>query len=99
MESGPSSHSRATSRSRVSSPSAAKIGAAPDTPARAALARRDMALEVLDLLGPTTFVHPEGLGAAVLREPVESGLDDRESCPLPNGFQAKLDEGGRLRGV
>src|SRR5262245_2060961 len=80
MVDGPSEESRATSPRRVSSPSAAKTGAAPASAAPVALCRRDMTLDVQHLLGPAAFVHPERLVASCLRQPVEPGLDDGEAC-------------------
>src|SRR5262245_55081363 len=109
MESGPSAHSRATIWSRVSSPSAAKIGALSCNaaeacgrkraegcrrrPGAAALRLRDMASNVVDLFGPTAFVHPERLGAARHREVVEPGFHDRETCTTRHVFERELDEG------
>src|SRR5436190_20486734 len=72
MESGPSLQRRATSRSRVSSPSAAKTGTAPTSPALATLRCRDMTRDVLRLFGPAAVVHPEGLRPAFARKSVEA---------------------------
>src|SRR5437660_1559785 len=68
-------------RSRVSSPSAAKMGAEPVTAARrpAALRRaRDMALDVLHLLLPAFGVHAQRRRAVGLGDLVEAGLHPLE---------------------
>src|SRR5262245_1909451 len=98
MESGPSSHSLATSLRRVSSPSAAKIGAAPAS--RAALGQRDMALDVADLFRPAALVHPEGLVPARGRDPVEARLrNGQPGAASLRRRQPELDERRGLRGV
>src|SRR6185295_8983720 len=94
MDCGPSAHSRATSRSRVRSPSAANTGAA--SVRLTALRRLDMALDVARLLRPTPVVHPERLRAARRRDALEARLDDRESRALCHLLEAKLDQRRRL---
>src|SRR6476659_7595149 len=81
IESGPSALRRATSFTRVASPSAAKIGAASASLSAAELRPRDIALDVLDLAGPAVVVHAERFGAARQRNLVESGLGDGERGP------------------
>src|SRR5579863_2946772 len=80
MERGSPAASAATSDSRVSSPSAANTAACwrrraapPSMPAR------DMAGDVLQLLGPAAVVHAQRIAVAVWRQLVEAGLDDRET--------------------
>src|SRR5690349_2124004 len=80
---------------RVSSPSAAKTGAAPRKAAEE-LARRDMALDVADLRAPTAVVHAEGLGAARGRQLVEAGLHHGQARALRGGLEAELDQRHRL---
>src|SRR5438132_14423955 len=96
MGSGPSLQSRATSQRRVSSPSAAKTGAAPARPALAPLGWRDMALDVEHLLRPTGIIHPERFRPAPVRESVETGLDQRQQRAAARLFQPKLDERRRI---
>src|SRR5262245_56929296 len=72
IDCGPLVHRRTTSASRVSSPSAAKTGAARAT--RAAELRGDMLRDELQLLLPTAFVHLEGERATLERDAVETRL-------------------------
>src|SRR6266849_10746586 len=97
MESGPSSHSRATSRRRVASPSAAKTGAA--STRLASLPVRDIPLNALQLRGPPAVVHPERFGATRCRETIEPRLHDREDRFAAHLVQLELDERRRLRRV
>src|SRR3954451_11701993 len=97
--SGPLEESRESRRSRVSSPSAAKSGAASRAREAATASARDMALDVLHLSGPSTLVHPEGLGAALDRDPVESRLGDGELGPVRRVFEPEFHERCRLGGV
>src|SRR5690606_36403854 len=78
MESGPPADSRPMSRSRVASASAANTGTASSTRTAAAPPLRDMTRDRLDLPAPPTLGHPERLGPAGGREPVEPRLDDPE---------------------
>src|SRR5215813_4504094 len=96
IESGPSVHSRVTSSRRVSSPSAAKTGAASARPALARLARGDMALDITHLLGPAAFVHAECFGTATARQAFEAGFDDGQPRPTRYVIQAKFHQGRRL---
>src|SRR5688500_2409874 len=78
-------HRKATSRSRVSSPSAANTGAALRNPAlrSGALTRSDMFLDVRHLCIPTLAVLAERTEAAVRRYGVEAGFHDghqRTAC-------------------
>src|SRR5437762_7371310 len=95
IDCGPRAQSRATRASRVSSPSAAKIGSARVRPAVLRLAR-DMSLDVLHLLGPTLVVHPEGFGPAGGRDAIEAGLDHGQARPTGSVLQTEFDEGRRL---
>src|SRR5579883_2480403 len=93
MDSGPSSHSLATSLSRVGSPRAANTGAAF---ARAALLLRDIPLDVLGLLGPSAIVGAERLRAALGGNLVEPRFYDRQAGPPGDRLQPELDQGHRL---
>src|SRR5688572_9419867 len=78
-------HRKATSRSRVSSPSAANTGAALRNPAlrSGALTRSDMFLDVFHLCIPTLAVLAKRTEAAVRRYGVEAGFHDghqRAAC-------------------
>src|SRR5712691_12302847 len=95
MGSGPPEQSRATSLSRVSSPSAANMGAA-SAMRVAFVLRGDIALDVLDLRGPPLIVHAEGFGAAPWRDAVEARLDHRELGATRDLCQPKLDQRRRL---
>src|SRR6185436_14476962 len=98
MESGPLVPSRLTSASRVASPSAAKMGAACSTRSAAAL-RRDIALDVLHLLGPAAIVHAKRFRAARERNVLEAGLAQQQPRAARRLLQAELHQGGRLFGV
>src|SRR5687767_2230300 len=90
MESGPSRPRRATSWSLVSSPSAAKIGAA----LLARMSALDELLDELRLSLPTAFVHRERLRAALERDLVEPRFGDPEerfSSPC-RGLELERDE-------
>src|SRR4051812_29588203 len=82
IDSGPFVESRTSKRMRVSSPSAAKSGAASRTCATANALDRDMLLDVLELTGPTALVHAERFVAPVRGQLVEAGLDDGEQRAL-----------------
>ena len=77
MDSGPCSQSRATSPRRVGSPSAPNKGA---EAARARIpllrAMREVLLDELGLMGPSSVVGGEGLDPAGQRDAVEAGLRD-----------------------
>src|SRR5260370_35434984 len=99
MEAGPPADRRAMSRSRVSSPSAAKTGAAAPSPlARVAVLRAlgNMRLDRLHLPRPALLVAAVGLIAALGRQRVEPRLDDRELGPLSRRAQREDDERRRL---
>src|SRR5216110_997205 len=95
IDCGPRAQSRATRASRVSSPSAAKIGSARVRPAALALAR-DMSLDVLHLPGPAPVVHPERFGPPGDRDAIEAGLDQGQARPTGSVLQTELDEGRGL---
>src|ERR1700674_2345704 len=95
IDCGPPAHSRATSASRVSSPSAAKTGPARARPAVLALCG-DMPLDVLELLGPALVVHAEGLGAARGRYLVEARLGHGELRAAGDLLETELHESRRL---
>src|SRR5437868_3642938 len=102
MDAGPRAHRRETRRRRVSSPSAANSGAEPLNPdaLAARLARPgDMALDVLQLRGPTLVVHPERLGTAGEREAIEAGFHHLELRAVRDLVQLEDDQRLRLGGV
>src|SRR5687768_3736818 len=99
MDSGPSAQRRATTCSRVGSPSAAKTGADSRSSTATALRAFDMVLEVLDLLGPAAFVLAERLAAAIRRQRVEPRFGDGEARAAGRVCERKFDERGRLGGV
>src|SRR5579863_6285973 len=76
IDSGPSSHSRATSRSRVSSPRAANTSA--DDFAGLLLAIHDVLADRLHHQAPAIIVGGKRLRAALERNAVEAGLVDRQ---------------------
>ena len=74
MESGSPAHKRATSRSRVSSPKAAKTGA---EPASSELNRRtDIAFDLFQLVLPASGILLEDSGAPGQRNVIETGFGD-----------------------
>src|SRR5216683_1132364 len=77
IERGPSELSRATSASRVSSPSAANTGAVRETSRQPALFG-DISREVLELLSPSRVVHPECFSTPRRGDAVEAWLDHGE---------------------
>src|SRR5262245_22409766 len=93
IDSGPRVDSRSRSARRVSSPSAAKRGAAVRARAAAALAF-DMAADVLHLAGPALAVHAQGRIATARRQAVEARLDDGEPRALAHRLQPELHERG-----
>src|SRR5262245_21300562 len=100
IERGGRSQSLATSFSRVSSPSAAKMRAWTAFGATRTLrVLGDIGLDILHLRGPTALVHPEGLEAPVAGKLVESRLGHRERGADRRLFQPEFDEGGRFRRV
>src|SRR5947208_3483981 len=96
MDSGPSVLSRAMRRSRVSSPSAAKTGAASGgrcgfTAGSGRLC--EIALDGHHLLGPAAVVAPVG-GVAILgRHAVESRLCHGEQRPSIGVLEVEFDQG------
>src|ERR1051325_6463887 len=95
IESGPYRHSRATTCSRVGSPSAANTGA--DSRRRTATVLRafDIPRDVLQLLGPPAVVAAKRFVAAARRDAVESRLDDGQAGPVWRVGQRELDQRGR----
>src|SRR5262245_41899115 len=92
IESGPFADRRTSSRSRVSSPSAANSGAASRTCAATIGLACDMALNVLHLRGPPLAVHAERLVATVRRQAIEARLDDRELRSVRRLLEPELDQ-------
>src|SRR5689334_10521739 len=92
-------HRNATSRSRVSSPSAANTGAALRNPAlrSGGLTRSDdMVFDVRHLLFPTAAVHAEGVEPAMRRNPVEAGFYDGQQRAARRVRELERDERGGL---
>src|SRR5688572_31703808 len=98
MEHGLPSLNFSISASRVSSPSAAKIGAGGCLDF-ATLFLRDMSFDVFHLLGPATIVHAQRLDLPMCRNLIEAGLGDDEQRPLRSRLQAKFHQSRRLGGV
>src|SRR5262249_55086990 len=99
IDPGPAVDSRTRSRKRVSSPRAAESGAASCACVGSPALALDMAANVLDLLGPAVVVHAECLRAAPGRNPIETGLGEREHRAALRLFEAELDERRWLRRV
>src|SRR4051812_23652711 len=98
IDPGPPDESLTIRRKRVSSPRAAKSGAASRTRGAAATLLLDILADVLDLRRPPAAVHLERLRAAPLGDLVESGLDDGELRAIRGILEVELDErGGLLR--
>src|SRR5215471_11833400 len=83
IDNAPLAHRTATRRRRVSSPSAAKMGAEFRSGAffsvvffERALLRDDMFLDVFHLFVPTSAVHPKRFQTTRRRDTVEAGFDD-----------------------
>src|SRR5262245_7858380 len=72
IDPGPPDDNRRISPRRVSSPRAAKSGAASRTGDLAEALGLDMAANVLHLLSPALLVHAEGFGATSERHTVEA---------------------------
>src|ERR1043166_7458388 len=89
-------------RKRVSSPSAAKIGAALRTAdcfsgsVFGGFLRRDMAFDVLDLNVPAAAVHAKRIEPARLRNLVEARLDHCQQRAAFDVFQLEDDQCGWL---
>src|SRR6185436_15285189 len=106
IDSAPPAHRTAIIRRRVSSPSAAKIGAEllsadffnAATPV-AVLRRGDMAFDVLHLDVPAAAVHAEGVQPARFRYLVEAGLDHGQQRAAIDVLELELDECVGLLGV
>src|SRR6476619_7262651 len=92
MDAGPPLDSRATRRSRVSSPSAANTEAGSRSLARAGKVSSD----VLELAGPARVVLPVRLGPPSHRDLIEARLRDGESSALRNLLQLEYHESHRL---
>src|SRR5262245_43315145 len=100
MDCGPCEERRATSRRRVSSPSAAKMGAARSslTWGLPVLCRRlvDILLDVLHLLVPAFLVAAVGFQPACQRDALEPGFHDREPGTFGDVLEFKNHQSGRL---
>src|SRR5947207_4403626 len=97
MERGSPPQSVVTSDRRVSSASAANTAACCRRfAALRSLPPRDMALDVLHLLGPAAVIHAEGLRTALCRDLVEARLGEDQQRPGRSLLQAKLDQRGCL---
>ncbi len=92
---GPRADSRATMRSRVSSPSAAKIGAVLFGLSRLA----DILFDRFHLCGPTVVVPAIRFQAASQRNPIEPRFYNCEQRPFRGVGELKHDQSGGLRGV
>src|SRR5258708_26888173 len=96
-------HNTATIRSRVSSPSAAKIGAelrsadlfSPRCPV-ALLRRGDMAFDVLHLDVPSAAVHAKRLQPARRRKVIAARLDDGDQPTAVDVLQLEDDQRARF---
>src|SRR5207248_8011083 len=95
IDCGPLAPSRSTSASRVSSPSAAKSGAASAGSVDPVLGR-DIARDVRELLSPALIVHTEGGGTTLRWNTIEARLHHRELRAVGDIGEVELDEGGRL---
>src|SRR6267378_3812794 len=103
---GPAPHIRATIRSRVSSPNAAKTGAASASLAVADLRdiatrnrssrEREVLLNQLHLRGPAALVGGERLGAPFERNPIETRLGNLQHGAARSLFQLERHQRGRL---
>src|ERR1700741_632003 len=97
MERGCPPDSFRTSNSRVSSPSAAKIGAR----ARGLVVTlfrplRDILFNVLHLLSPTTIIHAERFQSTVAGDFVEAGLREQKQRTGWGLLQFEFDERRRF---
>jgi len=102
MDAGPPSQSRPTSRKRVSSPSAAKMGADSLGLSPFAAALRGLFKVLLDQLDdhcPALFVCRERRRTAREGDSIEARFGDREHDAVRDLLQVEDDECGRLRGV
>src|SRR5436309_2506587 len=98
MDIGPSSQRRETSRRRVWSPRAAKMGAEPfgSTMALELLCMDEVLLDQLHYHAPTVLVCLERLCPARERDLIEAGLGDGKHDPARHLLQSKDDERRRL---
>src|SRR5215510_11722082 len=100
MDVGPSSHRRETSRRRVSSPKAAKIGAEPANLAFVFdLVLGKIFLDQLNYNSPALLVVLECLGAARQRNLIEARFYDGQQNTAGRFLEGELDQRGRLTGV
>src|ERR1700733_2981210 len=100
MDSGPSSQSLKTSRKRVWSPSAAKMGAECFTSDRAVallglglVCLSKVRLDQRHLDAPTLLVRGKGFGTARKRDRIETGLGEGEQDSVRRLLQSKDDQG------
>src|SRR5207302_8933959 len=98
IDRGPSELSRATSASRVSSPSAANIGAARAT-SRVLPLYRDISRDVRELLRPARVVHPECLGTPCQRDAIGACMEHGELGASRDFLELVFDQGGRFTRV
>src|SRR5262245_62770660 len=106
IDSAPPAQRTAMIRRRVSSPSAAKTGAALRTaecfnaPVAGPLGCGDMALDVLHLDVPAAAIHAEGIQPSRLGHVVEAGFDDGHERAAVDVFERERDQRvGFLGGV
>src|SRR5215469_6474918 len=93
IERGVPPHSFAISNSRVSSPSAAKIGAQTwRLPAARLALLRNMVFNVLHLLRPAAVIPAERLEPPVARELIEAGLRDHKQCSVCGLLESEFDQ-------
>ena len=86
----------ATSCNLVLSPNAAKTGACARHTSASVLALGDIALYVLHLLCPATFVFAERFQTSMGRNSVETGLGDYQQCAVRYLLKFEFDNRGRL---
>src|SRR5262245_62002829 len=92
IDSGSPAARRATNRSRVGSPSAAKIVAGSSRSS----ASGDIRLDVVHLLVPPSGVHAERLRTTGKWDSIEAGLGNAEPGTFSHVFEPELDERHRF---
>src|SRR5215472_11494511 len=97
IDCGPSALSRFTKARRVSSPSAAKSGAACARWPLPALGR-DILGDMRELLDPALLVPTEGGNPPRRRQAIEAGLDHCELRAVRDVGEEEFDEGHRFAG-
>src|SRR5271169_3107822 len=97
MERASPPQSFSTRYSRVWSPSAANTGAcARDLAVMLLRVLRDIAFDVLHLLGPATVIHAECFQASVAGDLVEAGFREHEQGTARDRLESEFDKRGRL---